>query len=120
MKLCAIVLFNVCKSNIDFFTDSGIVPITIEVIKGRGLVHDKAFTTHSTSNALFVAVILLAVFLASICVHVAQILYKEHGEYVILVTRAVDLSTEAVACIPKYFFNILLGCHYLLPLFILS
>ena len=117
VKLRAVVLFNIGKSDIDLLTDGGIVSIFVEVIKCRGLVHNKALTAHGTCNSFFVAVVLLAVLLSCICVNIAQILYKKHREDVVLVARAINFSAEAVTCIPEYLFNVLLGCHFMLPRF---
>ena len=85
VKLRTVVLFNIGKSDIDLLTDGGIVSIFVEVIKCRGLVHNKALAAHSTCNSFFVAVVLLAVLLSCICVNVAQILYKKHRQYIIFI-----------------------------------
>jgi hypothetical protein len=53
-------------------------------------------------------------------INVAQILNKEHGQDIILIAGAIDLTAEAIAGVPESFFNILLGGHVYLPSFVLS
>ena len=85
-ELLAVVIFDLGKGNIYLLTDLIIGAVVVEIIESGSLSQCETLIAHSTFNTSFVALVFLDILSFSLVVNVIQILDKEHGEYVVLVT----------------------------------
>ena len=117
INIPGIANFTVCYPY-DFFIFTAIVGVTVVA----GIYFSSLFFACCTGKKASSIIFSVAAptILAGIGIYVAQIFHEQHREYVILITGAVNFSAEAIAGAPKYFFDILLGGHFLLPRFMLS
>ena len=117
-EFSAVMLFNMRQCHVDLLANLIVAAILVQEVKRRLPINVEALSAHRTLNASLISAILLRVKRAPLPGHIAKILYKQHGQDIVLIAGAVDLTAEAVTSLPEHTLDIVTSSHDLLPLFI--
>ncbi|MPM20297.1 hypothetical protein SDC9_66726 [bioreactor metagenome] len=113
VQFLSIGFFQIFQRNINQFPNIGLISAfkkCFEMTVGR---NNKPFMLHGPFGPLCIAFVFFQILFHFVIMHIAQILYKKHGEYIILVHTRINTSSECIASFPNCVVNVLLCyvCH---------